>query len=77
MRPYIRRKEYEFEYPQDMERIMLYLRAHGEVLVSEATVCGLYKDFCAGKHEAGWARVGSLHDPILKEFSMWLDEVEY
>ena len=76
MRPYIRRKEYEFEYSRDMERIMLYLQAHGEVLVSEATVCGLYKDFCAGKHEAGWVRVASLHDPILKEFSMWLDEVE-
>ena len=49
MRPYIRRKEYEFEYPRDMERIMLYLRAHGEVLVSEATVCRLYKDFLCRK----------------------------
>lgn len=77
MRPYIRRKEYEFEYPRDMERIMLYLRAHGEVLVSEATVCRLYKDFCEGKHAAGWVRITSLHDPILKDFSMWLDEVEY
>ena len=76
MRPYIRQKEYKFEYPYDMELIMLYLRAHGEVLVSEATICRLYKDYCSIKCSAGWLRISGLDDPILKDFSMWLDEVE-
>ena len=76
MRPYIRMKTYEFEYPIDMELIMLYLRAHGDVLVSEAGVCKFYQKFCEEIHSAWWLRVSGLNDPILKEFSLWLDEVE-
>ncbi len=76
MRPYIRRKNYKFEYSKEMELIMLYLRAHGEVLVSEAGIYKLYQEFSQEAYGAGWVEVSSLKDPVLKEFSLWLDEVE-
>ena len=45
MRVYRKFEPENFTYPKDMEKILSYLRKHGEILVSAGTVEKLYYDF--------------------------------
>lgn len=68
---YDRRKDEDYEFPKDMEKILGYLRDNGNRQVTGKTVERLYREF-SHKRGAGWL---SPCDPLIKEFADWLDEL--
>lgn len=70
MKVYERKIEFDFDYPEDMESILDYLRKHGEILVGELTIERLYREFSDEKYCAGWM---SVNNQILEEFEEWLE----
>lgn len=73
MRVYIKKEEPKFRYPEDMEKILTYLREHGEVKVSDKTIEQFYEDFSDEEYCAGWMVVD---DQMLEEFADWLNKKE-
>lgn len=73
-RVYRRYKEYSNYHPEDMKKILEFLREHGEILVEEGDIERLYEEFSCEKYSAGWL---SVDDQILFEFEDWLNEYEY
>lgn len=67
-------KNNEFDYPDDMEKILNYLNEVGRVnpCVSSKTIEKLYKEF-SGQWEATWLL---LDDKTLEDFAKWLSEKE-
>lgn len=72
MKVYDKRKEFHYDYPDDMEKILKYLRANGDLHVSGETVERLYEEFL-DQYCASWL---SVDDELLEEFAEWLDDYE-
>ena len=64
-------KEYEFDYPDDMEKILDYLHSHGELHISPKEVERAYREYSDDVWCAGWI---SVNDNTLWEFANWLSE---
>ena len=71
MRVYEKYKNQDFDYPDDMKRILDYLNEHGTLLVKSLTVEKLYYEFSEDQYCASWMCV---NDDVLEEFANWLDE---
>ena len=72
MRVYIKYEPAEFAHPEDMKKIVSYLREHGSLQVSETTVESLYREFSA-TYAAGWLNAT---DEFVEAFADWLNEIE-
>ena len=70
MRLYRKNKQYDFEFPEDMELIMTYLNEHGTVLADADRIEDAYYRFSDSVCCAYWM---SVSDEILEEFADWLD----
>ena len=64
-------KEYEFDYPDDMEKILNYLHSHGELHISPKEVERAYREYSDDVWCAGWM---NLDGYTLNEFANWLSE---
>lgn len=72
MRVYEKHSSRDFDYPDDMKRILDYLNEHGTLLVKPLTIEKLYYEF-SRDHCACWLYVD---DDVLEEFADWLDELD-
>lgn len=72
MRAYIKNESVVFDYPEDMEKILRYLKANGTLNIQPSTVERLYYDF-SDTHACGWCIVD---EERLEEFADYLSEVE-
>ena len=72
MRVYEKHDSQDFDYQDDMKRILDYLNEHGTLLVKPLTVEKLYHDFSKDRY-AVWLYVD---DDVLEEFANWLDELD-
>lgn len=72
MKVYERNEKYNFDYPEDMIKIINYLAKHGKILVKYSTIKDLYYDFSEERYATGWM---SVNEQMLKEFEDWLTEV--
>lgn len=73
MKVYVRNEESNYEYPQDMAKILNYLNGCGKILVKGSTIENLYSEFCDEQYSAGWI---SVDVRILREFEEWLNNYE-
>lgn len=73
MKVYIRNYEYDYEYPEDMKKILDYLNSHGKILVSGHCIETLYRDFSDEEYCAGWMGVDERR---LAEFEDWLERYD-
>ena len=71
MRVYRRRDQ--FDYPDDMKRLLEYLNENGEILVKASTIQTLYREFSDEKYCAGWMGVDDL---MCAEFEEWLNDYD-
>lgn len=65
-------KKYDYEYPEEMEKILKYLSEHGKVNVSDKTIESLYYDFSDYRYDATWISVSS---QTLEEFADYLSKI--
>ena len=65
-------RKYNYEYPEEMEKILNYLQEHGKVNVSGKTIESLYYDFSDERYDAIWISVSS---QTLEEFADYLSEI--
>ena len=72
MKAYIKNKS-EYDYPEEMEKILDYLNKWGNLQISGKEVERLYREYSEEVWSAGWIEV---HDHILPDFAEWLSEVE-
>ncbi len=72
MRVYVKYESSNFSYPEDMKKILTYLRDRGELCVPGIEVESLYSEFSAIRC-AGWLIPA---DETLAEFADWLNETE-
>lgn len=72
MRVYVKYESSNFSYPEDMKKILTYLRDRGELCVPGIEVESLYSKFSAIRC-AGWLIPD---DETLAEFADWLNETE-
>lgn len=72
MKAYIPNKS-EYDYPEEMEKILDYLNKWGNLNISAKEVEGLYREYSEEVWCEGWIEV---HDHILPDFAEWLSEVE-
>ena len=72
MRVYEKHDSQDFDYPDDMKRILDYLNEHGTLLVKPLAVEKLYHDFSKDRY-AVWLYVD---DDVLQEFANWLYELD-
>lgn len=63
----------DFRYPEDMERIIKYLKENGTINISYELLEELYSDFSEDNYCAGWM---ILNDFYIREFAKWLSEYE-
>ena len=73
MRVYEKHSSQDFDYPDEMKRILDYLNEHGTILVKPLTVEKLYYEFSEDRYCARLLRVD---DNLLEEFSNWLDNYD-
>ena len=73
MRVYEKHSSQDFDYPDEMKRILDYLNEHGTILVKPLTIEKLYYEFSEDSYCARWLRVD---DNVLEEFSNWLDNYD-
>ena len=73
MRAYIPNKKSEFEFPEDMEKILNYLNTNGKLMVDERRVESLYEGYSEDRWCAGWIAV---NEDRLEEFAEWLSNIE-
>ena len=73
MRAYVLYQPTSFSYPEDMQKILDYLQARGELNVQPATVEDFYFEFSEVKYAAGWIGVNIV---TLEEFAEWLSKQE-
>lgn len=73
MRVFEKHASQDFDYPDDMKRILDYLNEHGTLLVKPLTIEKLYYDFSEDQYYASWMGV---NDSVLEEFANWLDELD-
>ena len=73
MRAFIPYEEYEFEFPEDMEKIIRYLNERGKLKIGEKLLEELYRQFSDSAYCAQWMAV---NDETLAQFAEWLSEIE-
>ena len=73
MRVYIKNEANDFEYPEEMAKILNHLNANGKLLVSAKTVENLYRDFSDELYCAGWM---GINQKLLEEFADWLEKID-
>ena len=64
----------QYEFPDDMKKIMGYLQEHGTVLVSTSTIEKFYRKYSEEEFCAQWMVVD---ENILEHFSDWLYEFDF
>ena len=64
----------QFEFPDDMKRIMNYLKDNGTVFVSARTIEEFYRKFSEEEYFAQWM---DANDDNIKLFADWLSELIY
>ena len=72
MRVYEKHSSQDFDYPDEMKRILDHLNEHGTVLVKLLTIEKLYYEF-SESYCTRWMRVD---DNLLEDFSNWLDKYD-
>lgn len=72
MKVYDKKKTYA--HPEDMKKILEYLRSHGDLYIKEKSVEQLYTLFSKYQCHTDWIEVRC--DAVLKDFSDWLDNYE-
>lgn len=72
MRVYCKYEPESFSHPDDMRKILTYLREHGELSVSGQTVERLYREF-SSEYSAGWLNAT---DEFVEAFADWLNDYE-
>lgn len=72
MKAYIKNDGQDFLYPDQMEKILDYLKSHGTLQVSAEQVEGYYIMF-SEEHCAGWLIV---NDMCLTEFADFLADID-
>ena len=73
MKVYKRNYEYNYDYPEDMKKILDYLNDHGKILVSGRCIEMLYREFSDEHYCAGWMIVD---ERTLEEFEDWLERYD-
>ena len=73
MRVYEKHLSQDFDYPDEMERILDYLNEHGTVLVKPLTIEKLNYEFSEDRYCAKWMCV---NDDVLEELSNRLGEYD-
>ena len=73
MKVYVKNAAPGYDYPEEMEKILEYLNAHGELRVSGKTVERLYREFSDEIYCAGWICVNAYR---LEEFADWLEKID-
>ena len=73
MRVFEKHASQDFDYPDDMKRILDYLNEHGTLLVKPLTIEKLYYGFSEDRYYASWM---GANDNVLEEFADWLDELD-
>lgn len=59
-----------YRYPEEMEKILKYLKANGELHIDEAHIEECYETFSDVCYSASWMIVD---DDLLEEFADWLE----
>lgn len=72
MKAYIKNKS-DFDYPEEMEKILAYLEKYGTLNISPKEVELKYSEYSEDRWCASWIAV---RDHILPDFANWLSEVE-
>ena len=72
MKVYIKNED-KFEWPEEMSKILKYLKANGEVLVEDKKIENLYYEFSYYIYCASWM---SVNEQILEEFANWLSDID-
>lgn len=81
MKAFKRFPEYDFLYPEDMKKIILYLENIGTINVEHDVLEKLYQKF-SEEHAASWLSTDTiLYDGdeelyVLEEFANWLENQE-
>lgn len=73
MRVYIKNEKPEYEYPEALADILIYLREHGELYISESSVEKFYREFSREQYRTDWAVTE--YETIV-EFADWLSEID-
>lgn len=80
MKPFERYEENNFQYPEEMNEIIKYLKNIGKINVRYSTLEDLYLDFSEYEYCAGWMSIlgymGKIDYDILNRFANWLEEKE-
>lgn len=71
--PYEEAGEMAYSYPEQMEKILDFLNANGQLNVADATVECLYREFSEDRYCAGWMIVD---ENLLAEFAEWLSNYD-
>ena len=64
---------YDFKYPDDMWKIINYLKQHGDINVKYIMLEELYEDFSYDVYYAQWMMVS---DKTLRGFAEYLADIE-
>lgn len=64
----------QFDYPEDMEKILAYLSSVGDIKVCPKQIEKLYRDF-SDMDGAGWLSINE-EEYTLEMFANWLEDQE-
>ena len=73
MRVYVKDEKPVYAYPQDLAEILLQLREHGTLYVSERSVELFYREFSRERYGAEWAEA---KPDVIAAFADWLAELD-
>lgn len=59
-------------YPEDMAKILAYLKSHGELFVQDEKIEDLWEDF-SDEYDAQWL---GPDEELLERFARWLDQYD-
>lgn len=66
-------KNYDYKYPEEMEKILMYLSEHGKLNVLDKRIESLYYDFSDDVFCASWIGVSREN---LERFADYLSEID-
>lgn len=79
MKVYTKYENQSYDYPDQMELILAYLQANGELHVSGKTIEKLYREFSDSRYAAGWMTVSDILQEedleLLEAFATWLEDI--
>lgn len=85
MQVYRKKEVCEFSYPEDMAKILAYLKENGEIFVEDSIIEQLYFRFSEERFSASWMdadatvydyKDGPCEISILEEFANWLTGID-